>query len=262
MRVSLIALAVAGVVAQAALAADFKVNGVVVPQARMDVLMKDYQKRGQQDTPELRNQLKDRLVLTEALAQEAQKAGLDKSPEYVERVEALKRELLANAYVTNYMEKNTISDAAAKVEYDKAKPDMDKAAAQQGKLYRIRHILVKDEKTANEVLGKLKKGGNFADLAKQYTTDPGSKENGGLYDFAPAEQYVKPFADAVKALAKGQITQKPVKTQFGYHVILLEDSKTPSAPGFDEVKEQIKQQLQQQQLDKLLTDAKTSAKVE
>ncbi|WP_374334623.1 peptidylprolyl isomerase [Leeia sp.] len=262
MRKTVLALALAAGVATLAHAAGFKVNGVMVPEARMEAMVKEMVKRGQPDTPELRAQVKDNLILVEAMAQRGAAAGLDKDANYQTQVELTRLNLLANAYVTDYMAKNPVSDAVLKAEYDKIKPDLDKEAAAAGAQYKARHILVKDEKTAKSLLAELKKGGNFAELAKKNSIDTGSAQNGGLLDYAAPGNYVKPFADALVKLKKGQYSQEPVKTQYGFHLILVEDIQAAKAPTLEEVKPQLQQQLQQQQLQNLLDEVKKSAKVE
>jgi peptidyl-prolyl cis-trans isomerase C len=161
------------------------------------------------------------------------------------------RELFAD-----YQKKNTVTDAEAQAEYDKF------ATANSGKEYRARHILVEKESEAKAIIAQLKKGGKFDAIAKKSSKDPGSGKNGGDLDWANASSYVKEFAEALLALEKGKTTEQPVKTQFGYHIIRLEDVREAQLPKFEEVKPQIVQQLTQQKLVKFQEDLRAKAKIE
>ncbi|WP_018150502.1 foldase protein PrsA [Leeia oryzae] len=262
MRKTLLALAISTGALSMAHAANITVNGVVVPEARIDAMVKDMVAHGQQDTPELRNMVKDRLILTVALSQKAVEAGVDKQPAFIEQMEVARTNLLAQAFVQDYMAKNAVTEVAMKAEYDKQKPVWEKEVAGAEKMYKARHILVKTEKQAKDLLAQLKKGANFADLAKKFSDDKGSGMNGGLLDYAAPGNYVKEFADALRKLPKGKITDAPVKTQFGWHIIQVEDIKAQQIPAYEDVKPQIQQALQQQQMQKFLEDIKKSAKVQ
>ncbi|MFL6693447.1 MAG: peptidylprolyl isomerase, partial [Ramlibacter sp.] len=152
--------------------------------------------------------------------------------------------------------KNPVSDADIQAEYDKF------AAANGGKEYRARHILVATEPEAKKIIADLKKGAKFDELAKKLSKDPGSGAQGGDLDWGNANSYVPEFSQALVKLNKGQMTQEPVKTQFGYHVIRLDDVRQAQLPKLDDVKPQIAQQLQQQKLAKFQQDLRSSAKVE
>ena len=128
--------------------------------------------------------------------------------------------------------------------------------------YKIRHILVDKEDDAKTIIADLGKGADFAKLAKEKSKDPGSKDNGGDLDWGPSARYVKPFADAVVAMKKGQTTTAPVKTDFGFHVIRLDDVRPLKVPAFEELKEQFRQRAQQQQIQKMVMDLRSKAKVE
>jgi len=143
-----------------------------------------------------------------------------------------------------------------KAEYDKF------AAANSGKEYRARHILVEKEDVAKDIIAKIKKGAKFEDLAKKMSKDPGSGANGGDLDWANASSYVKEFAEALVGLTKGKMTETPVKSQFGYHVIRLDDVRDAQLPKFDDVKPQISQQLMQQKMAKFQEELRSKAKVE
>ncbi len=258
---TVLTLAVALVVAVApsraqSAAAVAKVNGKEIPQARADMVVKANAAQGQADTPELRNRVREVLIRNEIVAQEAAKKGLDKSPEFVTQAELNRQEMLVNAFIADYLKSNPVNDEAVKAEYDRAK-------VQAGDMeYKARHILVKDEAEAKAIIAQIKKGGSFDKLAAQKSQDPGSKDKGGDLDWAPAGRYVPPFADALKKLKKGQMTDTPVQTQFGWHVIRVDDERAMKFPPLDEVKAQIVQGLQRQQVDKLVTDLRAKAKVE
>jgi peptidyl-prolyl cis-trans isomerase C len=231
------------------------VNGKPVPSSRADAMVKQMAAQGQQDTPQLRAMVKEELVNREILMQEADKLGLSSSPEVKNQMEMARQAIIIRALVADYVKKNPVSEAEIKAEYDKFK-------AQAGdKEYHARHILVDKEEDAKAIIDKLKSGTKFEDLAKQ-SKDPGSAANGGDLDWAPPTAFVKPFSDAMIALKPGQFTETPVKTQFGYHVIKLEDSRPAKVPTFEEVKPQITESLQQQKLQAYQQELKKKAKIQ
>jgi peptidyl-prolyl cis-trans isomerase C len=231
------------------------VNGKPVPTSRADAMVKQLASQGQQDTPELRNMVKEELINREILIQEADKLGLGNNADVKSQVDMARQSIMIRALVSDYVKKHPISDAEIKAEYDKFK-------SQAGdKEYRARHILVEKEDEAKAIISKLKGGAKFEDLAKQ-SKDPGSAANGGDLDWASPSSFVKPFSDAMTGLQKGQITETPVKTQFGYHVIKLEDVRAAKLPSFDEVKPQIAESLQQQKLQAFQQDLRKKAKVQ
>jgi len=231
------------------------VNGKPVPSSRADAMIKQMAAQGQQDTPQLRAMVKEELVNREILMQEADKLGLSSSPEVKNQMEMARQSIVIRALVADYVKKNPVSEADMKAEYDKFK-------AQAGdKEYHARHILVEKEEDAKGIIAKLKGGAKFEELAKQ-SKDTGSAANGGDLDWAPPSAFVKPFSDAMIALQKGQITETPVQTQFGYHVIKLEDSRPAKVPSFEEVKPQIAESLQQQKLQAYQQELKKKAKIQ
>lgn len=242
--------------AVAAQAQGVKVNGVTIPQARLDFLVKNATLQGQPDTPDLRNKVKDELVTREVLAQEAARKGLDKTPEVVTQIELQRQGVLINAFLQDYTKAQPITDEAMKKEYDQVK-------AQSGdKEYKARHILVETEDEAKQIIGQLKKGGKFEKIAADKSKDSGSKAKGGNLDWSPANRYVPPFAQALAKLKKGQTTDAPVQTQYGWHVIRLDEVRAAKFPTFEEARPQIQQQLQQQAVNKLIADLRAKAKVE
>ena len=232
------------------------VNGVTIPASRFAIMTQQAAGQGQADNPQVQAQIKDNLIKGEVVAQEAMKAGMDKSPEVMDQLDFVKQQLLVRAYVADYMKKNPIKDEALKAEYNKAK------SAEGDKEYKAQHILVEDEKDAKNLIAQIKKGGNFDKLAKEKSKDAGSKDQGGKLEWTMPGNFVKPFSEAMVKLKKGEMTQEPVKTPYGYHIIKLEDTRGAKVPTFDEVKDKIRQSQQQTMMTKLLDDLRAKAKVD
>lgn len=231
------------------------VNGKPVPSSRADVMVKQMVAQGQQDTPELRAMIKDELINREILIQEADKLGLGSQSDVKSQVEIARQSILIRALVADYLKKNPVKDADIKAEYDRFR------AQASDKEYHARHILVEKEEDAKAIIVKLKAGAKFEDLAKQ-SKDPGSAANGGDLDWAAPAAFVKPFSDAMTSLQKGQLYDTPVKTQFGYHVIKLDDVRTAKIPPLEEVKPQIAEGLQQKKLQAFQQQLRTKAKIQ
>ena len=231
------------------------VNGVAVSQNLANVFIAEQKAQGAPDTPELKNAVREELIRRELLTQEAKKAGIDKKPEIAAQAEAARQAFFVRAYIQDYLKKNPISDAQLKAQYETIKSQMGNTE------YKTRHILVASEDDAKTVIANLKKGAKFEELAKQ-SIDPGSKENGGDLGWTNASNFVKPFSDALTALAKGKYTETPVKTEFGYHVIMLEDTRPMTVPPFEEIKPRLAQQAQAQQVNKMVEALRAKAKVE
>jgi peptidyl-prolyl cis-trans isomerase C len=204
----------------------------------------------------MQGQLKDEVITREIFLQEAQKRGLDGSDDYKAQLELARQTILIRELFADYQKKNPVTDAEVKAEYDKF------AAANGGKEFKARHILVEKEDEAKKIIADLKKGSKFEDLAKKMSKDPGSGQNGGDLDWANASSYVPEFAEAMIKLKKGELTQAPVKSQFGWHVIRVDDIREAQLPKLDEVKPQIAQQLQQQKLAQFQETLRKAAKVE
>jgi peptidyl-prolyl cis-trans isomerase C len=232
------------------------VNGKPVPQARLNTLVQQAERAGQQVTPELQAQAKDQVVLREIFAQEAEKRGIAASADYKAQMELARQSIMIRELFEDYRKKNPVTDAEAKAEYDKFK------AQATGTEYRARHILVEGEDEAKALIAQIKGGAKFEDLAKAKSKDPGSGQNGGDLDFAKPENYVPEFSKAMTALKKGEMTEAPVKSQFGWHVIRLEDTREAQFPEFDQVKPQIQQRLAQAKLQKFQDDLRKSAKTD
>ncbi|TFW09406.1 peptidylprolyl isomerase [Oxalobacteraceae bacterium OM1] len=231
------------------------VNGKPVPSSRADAMIKQLSTQGQQDSPQLRAMVKEELINREILIQEADRLGLTTSPEVKNQVEIARQSIAIRALVQDFLKKNPVSDADIKAEYDRFK-------AQAGdKEYHARHILVDKEEDAKAIIAKLKSGAKFEELAKQ-SKDPGSAANGGDLDWASPASFVKPFSDAMVGLKKGEITETPVKTQYGYHVIKLDDVRAAKIPSLEEVKPQIAESLQQKKLQAFQEDLRKKAKIQ
>ena len=233
------------------------VNGKPVPLTRVDALVKTAT-HGQEAPPEVKAQARDQVVMREIFAQEAEKQGIPNTADYKMQLDLVRQTVLINTLFQNFIKAHPVSDAEAQAEYTKIK------AEQSGTEYHARHILVDSEDDAKKMIAQIKAGAKFEDLAKKNSKDTGSAENGGDLDWAKPTAYVPEFSTALQGLKKGQMTETPVKTQFGYHIIKLEDTRTAQFPGFDEVKEKVKQQLQQVKLqeyeEKLRKSAKTDYK--
>ncbi len=233
------------------------VNGRPITATRVDAIVRQGASSGRPDTPESRMSIVDGLATQMVVAEEAVRKGLDKAPEVVEQIEGIRQSVLANAYVQDFIKNNPVGDEALKAEYERIK------ATVTGTEYKARHILVQKEAEARDIIGKLRKDpGSFGKLAMEKSIDPGSKARGGDLGWFDTSLMVPEFGAAVSKLEKGKFSQEPVKTQFGYHVIVLDDSRPIEAPPFEEVKPNLAQQVQQQNLKKQVDDLKAKAKIE
>lgn len=233
------------------------VNGTVISESRVDMLVKQSTAQGQPDNPELRKTIIDKLSMQFLISQEAIKKGIDKKPEVLDQLDLTRQSILANAFVQDYLKSNPVSDDMVKSEYEKIKVQM------AGNEYKARHILVENEAEAKDIIATLRKNPKaFESLAKAKSKDSGSKASGGDLGWFDPRAMVPEFGAAVAKLTKGKFTEEPVKSQFGYHVIVLEDSRPKMIPPLDQVKSQLQQQVQQQNLQKLFGDLKAKAKIE
>ena len=253
----LVAAAVLGTMALPVAAQNLAiVNGKAVPKERAEVLKQQVERSGRPVTPELENQIKEEVIAREIFMQEAQKRGLEGSADYKAQMELARQTILIRELFADFQKNNPVTDAEIQAEYDKF------VAANAGKEYKASHILVEKEDEAKAIIASIKKGGKFEDIAKKQSKDPGSGARGGDLDWASPSSYVAEFTEALVKLEKGRMTQTPVKSQFGWHVIRLDDVREAQLPKLEEVKPQIAQQLQQQKLAKFQEDLRAKAKVE
>jgi peptidyl-prolyl cis-trans isomerase C len=232
------------------------VNGKPIPAAKVDQVVKQVVAQGKAtDSPQLREAIKKDLIGREVLIQEADKQGVGTRPDVKNAIDNARQSIIINAMLADYIKKNPVKDADIKAEYDKYKAQMG------DKEYHARHILVGTEDEAKQIIAKLKGGAKFEDLAKQ-SKDPGSAANGGDLDWASPASFVPEFSKAMTSLQKGQVTETPVKTQYGFHVIKLEDVRAAKIPPLEEVKQQVAESLQQRKLAAFREELMKKAKVQ
>jgi len=232
------------------------VNGKPVPTARVEALAQQLAKAGRPVSPEMLGQLKEEVIARELFMQEAQRQGLDANDDFKAQMELSRQAILIRELFGTFQKNNPVTDDEIKAEYDKF------VAANSGKEYRARHILVEKEEQAKAIIASIKKGAKFEDIAKKQSKDPGSGANGGDLDWASPGNYVQEFSDAMVKLTKGKLMDTPVKSQFGFHVLRLDDVRDIKFPKLEEVKPQISQQLGQQKLMKFQEDLRAKAKIE
>ncbi|MEY4563846.1 MAG: hypothetical protein RLZZ618_3123 [Pseudomonadota bacterium] len=267
-RVSVIAAVAAGLLSPLAVLAQAKpakakevsetlttVNGRPVPRARVESLLQQAMRGGQQTrSTELETQVRDEVVLREMFAQEAVRRGLATSPGYMSQIELARQSILIRELFNDEQKRNPVTDEAIKAEYDKFR------AQAGGQEFRARHILVKKEEQAKSLIAQIKGGAKFEELAKKHSDDPGSGQNGGDLDWADPGSYVPEFAAALVKLKKGEMTSEPVQSKFGYHIIKLEDTRSAQPPSLEDVKPQIKQKLDQDKMVKFREEIKNKSK--
>jgi peptidyl-prolyl cis-trans isomerase C len=232
------------------------VNGVAIPQQRAELLARERTQQGQPDGPQMRAMVRDELVNREIISQEAVKSGLTKKTELQNELELVRQTVIVQAYLREYIRTHPITDAEMAKEYDRIKAELG------DKEYKARHILVGTEDEAKTIIADLRKGAKFDDLAKKHSKDDGTKAKGGDLGWQSPGTFDKDFSDAMVKLAKGKYTDTPVKTRFGFHVILLEDSRGAQHPPLAEVKANIAQRLQRSRVESLIAELRAKAKVE
>ncbi len=246
------------------------VNGIGIPQARLDFVAKSQLAQSQaqqgqpgqqplQDSPEFRNNVREILITREILYQEAVRRKLDKNADYQTQLDLARQQIILAVLIDDLSKKLMPTEADGRKEYERVKAEN---GGETGKQYKSRHILVKEEADAKQIIADLEAGGDFAAIAKEKSEDTGTKEQGGELDWSEAEGYVQPFGEALKALKKGERTKEPVKTNYGYHIIELEDVKSVPFPDYDKVKQQIQQQLATKLRDDYIADLRAKAKVQ
>src|SRR5690625_1770051 len=234
------------------------INGQDISQADFDNFIELIIEQGATDSPELRERVKEELIVRTVAVQEAERQGLDKNPEVQQELDLARQGILVRALLEDYIEAHPISDEQVEAEYNKLKEQ-----GEQQKEYKVRHILVEAEDEAKKLLADIKDGKlSFDDAAKEHSIDPGSKENGGELGWAPSSNYVAPFAEAVETLEVGNLGDAPVESQFGWHIIELQDERAPEFPALDDVKSQITELLRQEQLSEIQDELLAKAKVE
>ncbi|HEX5363493.1 MAG TPA: peptidyl-prolyl cis-trans isomerase [Gallionella sp.] len=231
------------------------VNGTSIPQARVDMRAKAAAAQGQPDSPELRKMIREDLINLEVMAQEATKLGLNKNDDVVQEIELSKQSVLVRAFVQDYTKKHPISEDQLKQEYDKLKAKLG------NKEFSARHILVATQDEAKAIIAQLGKKAKFEKLAEK-SMDSGSAHTGGALGWAVPSNFVPPFAAALQNLKKGEYTKEPVESQFGWHVIKLDDTRDLKVPPFEELRPQLQQRLQQQAIQQAIIDLKAKAKIE
>ncbi|KAF1051310.1 MAG: putative parvulin-type peptidyl-prolyl cis-trans isomerase [Burkholderia gladioli] len=232
------------------------VNGSPIPKARVDAMVAQLVQQGQQDSDQLRKMVSQELINREILMQEALKEGVPSQPDVKQQVAIAQQTVVLRALIENFVKQNKPSDDEVKAQYDQ----LVKSAA--GNEYHLHHILVDNEQQAKDLIAKIKGGANFEDLAKQFSKDPGSAKNGGDLDWADPKSFVPEFANAAQHLQKGQMTDTPVKTQFGWHIIRVDDIRPIAPPPFEQVKAQLAQQIVQQKLQAFEEKLRAQAKIQ
>lgn len=231
------------------------VNGKEIP-ALYGELVKREMSQGQPASPELDTRVRESLINLELLSRAALEKGIDKAPTLAAAMDIRRKDMLAKAYLEDYVKSHPVTDAEITAVYAKAKAEPAEME------YRARHILVKTEAEAKKILADLGKKAKFEDLAKKFSKDAGSAKNGGALDWADRGAYVKEFSDALAGLKKGETTKSAVKTQFGYHIIRLDDVRKGELPPLDAVRAEIIKQVQQQRIRDAITAARAGAKIE
>jgi len=233
-----------------------KVNGVEIPSSRLELMVNASVAQGQVDGPEMRRALRENLIAEEIIAQEALKNKLEQDPEVIAQLEVARQAVLVRAYQADYIRNNIVSDETLQKEYEILKVQMGNQE------FKARHILVESESEAKEIIASLKKRGDFVKIAAEKSIDEGSKNEGGVLNWSPSAAYVRPFAEALASLEKGQLTDEPVHTSFGWHVIELMNTRPMEIPPFEEVKQNIQQRILQREFAEVVQELRSKAKVE
>ena len=231
------------------------VNGKAIPKTRVDTVVKQQASRGIPDNEQLRQAVVDRLVNFELVVQDADRKGIIRNADVQAQLDIARQQVIFEAYMQDHFKARPVSDSAMRAEYNRIK-------AQRGdKEYKARHVLVENEAQAKDIIAQLNKGAKFEDLAKQ-SKDPGSRERGGDLNWNPPTTFVKPFAEAMVKLEKGKYTDQPVRSQFGWHVIQLDDVRQVQFPSFEQVKPQLQNMIREQEVTKVVSELRAKAKIE
>ena len=233
------------------------INGVEIPKSKFEMLVQSQTKQGQADSPEMRESIMEVMITREILAQEALRRELDQEESFQLQMDASKEQLLLTTLFSQIIKESEPSEDDKRSEYSRLK----KASA-GNKEYLVRHILVDDKDTAVEIVSKLQAGENFETLAAEHSNDTNSKNIGGKLDWSAPERFVKPFSDAMVSLEKGSLTQEPVLTDYGYHVIESLDIREATFPAYEELSDQIRKDLITKRRDDLITELREAASIE
>lgn len=231
------------------------VNGKTISPTRTDLLVKEQVAQGAPDGEQLRGMVREQVIRMEVLAQAARAAGTDKKSAVQQQMDMARDTVLVRQYLLDYAAGFKPTEDALRKEYDTIKSSVG------DKEYKVRHILLETEDEAKDVIAKLGKGEKFEKLA-ELSKDPGSKGRGGDLGWANQTNFVKPFSDAMLKLEKGKYTTAPVKSEFGWHVIQVEDTRPTNVPSFEEAKPGLTQRMQQQAVEKHILDLRQKAKVQ
>jgi len=235
------------------------VNGVAIPKSQFDLLLNSQISQGQQDSPAFREELREIMITREVLAQDAKRREMDQTPEFKAQMAAMEQQLLITALFNQIIKEMEPTEEALQAQYEHLKEVSEKMGDKE---YEVRHILVEDEAQAKEIIAKLDNGADFAEMAKEYSTDTGSKDNGGDLGWASPERYVKPFSDAMVKLDKGQRSATPVKSNFGYHIIEVVDIRVKPFPPYAQVKDQLRKEMLTASRDEMISKLREEAKIE
>jgi peptidyl-prolyl cis-trans isomerase C len=230
------------------------VNNKPIPKAREDAWVAYAKQQGQQDTPQLRETIKKELIRREVFMQEVLKRGISDKPEVKFQLDLQRQNVLFQSLIRDEMDKSPITEAQVQAEYDAQKQQVG------DKEYQARHILVDKEDEAKAIIEQLKAGAKFEELAKS-SKDTGSAERGGDLGWAGPNAYVKPFSDAMVLLDKGKFTETPVQSQFGWHVIRVDDVRQPEFPPLAQVAAQLRERMQQERVQAFLEQLEKRATV-
>ena len=255
----------AGPIATAELLAT--VNGVQISRSRAELVVQQRVKRGAQENDSLRKEVREALINNELLIQEAERrgiakipeanrSGIDKKTEVQQQMDLSQQEVVVNALVAEYLRTHPVSDADIQKEYERAK------VVTGDREFRARHILLATEDDAKSVLADLKKGGRFDEIARKRSLDEGTRPKGGDLDWQVPGNFDKAFSDALVKLEKGKMTDAPVRSRFGFHIIQVDDERPVHFPPLTQVTQQIQQRLVGQKVDALIRDLRSKARIE
>jgi peptidyl-prolyl cis-trans isomerase C len=231
------------------------VNGQKISKAQFELYMQTIEHQAGQPIPEAQKSLVlDQYIGMRLAAAEAEKAGIAKQPEVADQLDFARLNIIVDAALEKYLEDHPVAD-------EEIRPEYDAQVAALPREYHARHILVADKATAEAITKQIAGGADFAKIAKQKSTDS-SKDTGGDLGWFTLETMVEPFANAVAALQPGEMTTEPVQSQFGWHVIKLEETRASVAPPFENVKDRVKMMVQRKKLQAYLDGLRADAKID